>query len=97
MKITTISVTISEAINVGKYESIKPSVTLTATLDETDGAKESAQTLHKEASAIWAKQALTELTWVAARREDGAEKESFAKTTEQTRHQIKALLARLEQ
>lgn len=91
MKITQVSVTISQAIAVAKYETIKPSVTLTAELEKGDDPAECVKQLHNQATKMWAKNALTELAWVAGRRKKDQMHE-FTATTGQTRQQVKGLL-----
>lgn len=91
MKVTQIAVTISQAIAVAKYETIKPSVTLTAELSKDDDPAECVKDLHEQASKMWAKNALVELAWVAGRRKDD-QKHEFNQTTGQSRQQIKGMM-----
>jgi hypothetical protein len=77
-------------LNLGKYEAIKPSLTLTAELDSGDDPQASAAELHKMASPMWARQALKELSWGAQRR--GEDKHEFTEATKGARAQLKSML-----
>jgi hypothetical protein len=91
MNLTSISATISHALNVGSYESIKPSVSITADLEEGDEVKSCFRELHKEAGRMWAESALKELSWVEERRNE-KNKHEFTETTKATRNQLKKML-----
>lgn len=90
MKVKEIAVTIRQTINCGNYESISPSLSLSATLDEDDDEGSCLSDLHKIASAEWARQALVELSWVRARRKDDTHE--FNSITKGTKDQLKSLL-----
>jgi hypothetical protein len=91
MKIIQVSVTISQTIAVAKYETIKPSVTLTAELEDGDNAAECVAELHKQVAPMWARNTLVELAWVASRRKED-QKHEFNQTTGQTRQQVKGMM-----
>jgi hypothetical protein len=91
MKVSQISVTISQAINTGNYEAIKPSVTLTAELDDGETASDCIPKLHGLASKMWAKQALIELSWVRKRKGDNSHE--FNETVKGTKEQLKEMLS----
>lgn len=89
MKTKEISVTIRHTINVGNYESIGPSVTLSAELEEGDEVGQCYSLLHKEAQRAFAKQVLTEIGWVRRRRDNP---EKFDSEMSSTRDQVKSLI-----
>jgi len=93
MEIKQIGVTIAQSLNVGGYETIRPTLTITAEVAEEDDIEECFKEIHKEASTHWARQALTELSWVAKRRMRNAEKKhEFNELTEGTRNHLKGML-----
>jgi len=93
MKLDRIRVVIRQLLNVGNFENIEPEVELIGNLEEGDNPKECASELHKMLQSIWAKQALVELSWVAMRRSEDADKMAeYTKATKGIRAQIKTLM-----
>jgi len=95
MKPTQVRVVIRQKLSVGCYENIEPEVEICAELEPGDDPAKCLSQLHQSVQAAWAKQALTELAWVAQRRKlDKEEKKFFEYTnvTNSTRSQLKGLL-----
>jgi hypothetical protein len=92
MKMTQVSVTISQTLNLGKkVGAITPRVTLSADLEPGDDPQACATELHSIIAPTWAKHALKELSWVAQRVTDEG-KHEFAETTRGSRTQLKSML-----
>ena len=70
MKVKTLSVSVSEVINCGNYETIRPEVTLEADLDEGDDLKKCNDELWRTAKSLWAANALFEIGMLIKRRKD---------------------------
>lgn len=90
MKIEQIEVSVRQTINVGKYETINPLVSMSATLNEDDDAQECIKELHRQAAIAWSEIALIELSWVRKRRP--TETHEFDEITSGTKTQLKSLL-----
>ena len=70
MKITEISREISHKLNVGGYETIAPTIRMTAILDDAEDKDEGVKQLSRIVEEEWAKIAIQELRQVLQRRGD---------------------------
>jgi hypothetical protein len=64
MIITNVCVSCSMVISIGKYKTIKPFVSLTADLEDTDDIDQVIKFLHKETAKYWTESAARELKWM---------------------------------
>lgn len=68
MKVKTIEVRVSEKLNVGNYETVDPSVTLTGEIEDGDDLETAYAELSSMAEDLWFKQARTRVRSVISRR-----------------------------
>ena len=95
MRPTQVRVVIRQKLNVGGFENIEPEVEICADLDSGDDPAVCLASLHKMAQSAWAKQALTELGWVAQRRASDKDKtkvHEYRTLTTSTKDQLKGLI-----
>lgn len=95
MKPSKVRVVIRQKLNVGGFENIEPEVEICADLEDGDDPSKCSAELHKMIQAAWAKQALTELGWVAQRRALSSDKNKiheYRSMVTSTKSQLKGLL-----
>lgn len=93
MKLDKVRVVIRQKLFVGNYEALEPEVELSASLDPGDDPARCLAELHKMLQPVWAKQALSELGWVAMRRKTSADKlQEYVQLTAGTRSQLKTMV-----
>ena len=76
MQLKKIRVRIDETINLGNYESIKPSVELEAELEPGDDPTTCSVSLHSAAQEMWARSAMSDLKSYI--RHKGVQPENFS-------------------
>lgn len=92
MKPKHIRVTVSQTLNVGNFENIKPETSITAELEDGDEVDEAIRQLWQMAAKSWSRQALLELAWVAKGR-TGDKKHEYNQVTQGTRARIKDMIS----
>lgn len=74
MKVTEISATVSQKINIGDFENVDFPLTLTATLDPDDDPDVCAKDLYAQTERMWAKQIRSRLMKLRRVREQAKDK-----------------------